>query len=361
MWWVTIFLSKFGAATNKHFMLTVTETYGANEVQFADLQLWVGHNQVDMQAVLDATSDKSSPGNHEGPLQAFDGTSSTKWLTLNAGGPPMTLSFNFETAYAVDGISFVTANAMPTRDPKKFKLEGKAQMGDNWTTVIDMTSTVATQQQSRKTQTEIFPSRSNAAKCDSYSVTLSFGCTLVDNSNQVGCGGATCSMQDAHRCCKKGWSTVLPFDSHDEYEKLDGGCSGSDEVAPTAKTLKACRQACDAKASCNGFVFKRGEANPCKLKQISGCANTVQLGWTFYGKREKCQASGANLCTGALQVNSDTKQYYCKEHPCGNSDKSLCCEPAPTPAPKPNNETSGVVHVKACAAPVVVLAAWAVQ
>merc|ERR1719362_1642410 len=68
-----------------------------------------------MQGVVAATSDKNSAGNHEGPLQAFDGQSNTKWLTLNAGGPVMTLEFNFGDPYAVDGISFVTANAKPER------------------------------------------------------------------------------------------------------------------------------------------------------------------------------------------------------------------------------------------------------
>jgi len=367
IWWAMVFLAKFASATHKHFKLTVTETFGATEVQFADLQLWVGPNKVDMQAVLTATSDKSSPGNHEGPLQAFDGFKGSKWLTLNAGGPPMTLEFNFDTAYAVTGISFVTAQAMiTTRDPKKFKLEGKAQPGDSWTTVIDMTSTAVTQQMQRGAPTEIFPPRVSGTMCDSFNKDQVIGCTLVANSNTVECASSTCSMQDTNRCCTPGWSTMMPFDSHGEYEKLDGGCSGVDELIQAAKTLSECRTACDTKegGTCKGFVFKRGEANPCKLKFISGCTNTVQMGWTFYGKRERCGASSTSLCTGNFLVNSATESYYCKEKPCGQQDKAQCCQAilsTPAPAPPPTNETSGVVEMKACTVAPVVLAAWAVQ
>ncbi len=63
----------------------------------------------------------------EGPAQAVDGNTATKWLDFNKA--PLVL--NFGTPVSPDGYRFATANDFDERDPISWKLEGSAN-GTTW-------------------------------------------------------------------------------------------------------------------------------------------------------------------------------------------------------------------------------------
>lgn len=78
-----------------------------------------------------ATASNENTGAGEGAAQAFDGSSSSKWLAL-ANTATLTYQFASNAAYAVAQYSITSANDAPGRDPRSWSLLASDD-GVNWT------------------------------------------------------------------------------------------------------------------------------------------------------------------------------------------------------------------------------------
>ena len=95
-------------------------------------------DRTDAGGTITARGDYASAG--EGKAQAFDNSTSTKWLDFSATS---WIQFQFagSNAYACTEYTFTSANDFPERDPKSWTLKG-SNNGTSWTT-LDTRSNVA--------------------------------------------------------------------------------------------------------------------------------------------------------------------------------------------------------------------------
>ncbi|MDG4828588.1 ThuA domain-containing protein [Solwaraspora sp. WMMD1047] len=82
----------------------------------------------DAEEVVEATASGTNPPN-ETPPHAFDGSTSTKWLTRQ---PVSWLAGKLATPVAVNRYALTSANDSPGRDPKDWTLQGSND-GESWT------------------------------------------------------------------------------------------------------------------------------------------------------------------------------------------------------------------------------------
>ena len=77
-------------------------------------------------------------GGGEGAASLFDGNTGSKWFAGNTGRPdpgwPVTVTWDYSRALAADGYSLTSANDVPDRDPKDWKLYGSAD-GEDYTLI----------------------------------------------------------------------------------------------------------------------------------------------------------------------------------------------------------------------------------
>ncbi len=102
-----------------HYRLSVTTTSGgADGVEVSELSLW------SKDAGL-STSASAEENANEAAASAFDAVAATKWYSTG-NPPPAWIRYNFAdfAGWAVNSYSLTSANDVPERDPKDWRLEG---------------------------------------------------------------------------------------------------------------------------------------------------------------------------------------------------------------------------------------------
>lgn len=130
---------------------------GVGLIQAAEIILYnggvalanTGNDSPDGSIIVTNPDGYSDPDYDEGPTNAYDGDSGSKWLDFNFPSPQYSVTgqsilvIQFPASVTFDSYSWVTGNDEPGRDPISWRLEVSSD-GTTWTTVDTRSSLTVT-------------------------------------------------------------------------------------------------------------------------------------------------------------------------------------------------------------------------
>jgi hypothetical protein len=126
---------RVGVGPFRYFRFVPVTVRNGDTVQLAEFQLMKNGARLTGAVATNPAGDNPGP---EGPEQANDNLTTTKWLDFNQ----QALVLDFGTATVADAYRFATANDTDTRDPVSWRVEGSHD-GMNWR-VLDTRTNFAT-------------------------------------------------------------------------------------------------------------------------------------------------------------------------------------------------------------------------
>lgn len=135
--------STFPALTARYFRLIVDAIRGGGGDSYVQLSEFVmtGQNFASLTGYTYTNGNGSSPGT-EGPANAGDGNTATKWLNFTGAGS--ILRIDFGSTITVAGYRIATANDSSYRDPISWRVQSSND-NVNWTTIASVSGFDTTQ------------------------------------------------------------------------------------------------------------------------------------------------------------------------------------------------------------------------